>query len=562
MSNKNNTIAEFIPDTMDNWVKYTYGNYIIWLSGDNNKEIYNYLIKKLLIKEKVNLNYINKIINNLDDHFGIIIISKKWILAAVDCARTIPIFWKRINNLIILSPQARNIANKYQSKVDENQLIAFQMSGYTIDDGTLWQGINNINPGYYLFYNIENNLYLKKYYFYEPWKLKNKSYDKLKEELKIKIKEVLERLIKKANGRTIAIPLSAGLDSRLVASGLKDLNYINVKCYSYGLKNNYESRASQIIAKKLGYDWTFVEINQKNTKEYFSSLEYKKFISKSVDGCATTTIQGLYALDILLKKRFLQKNDLIVNGNSGDFITGGHIPRMKDMQKKIININSFLNIITEEHFNKHYALWNSLKSESNKKVIKNLLLKQIKKNSYNTSSNFMIEGILEFLEYENRQAKFVNNSQRLFEAYGFNWNLPLWDKSFMTFWSGVPLKYKLNQKLYKETLSELNMGEVWGENYYYKYFVSPYWMTILRFLIKPFFLFLGKNKWHQFEKKYLSYWMDNICGESIFPYLDIIKNKNGARHYISWFTIIAENMNLGKNWQNIDIDTDYGKRNK
>ena len=131
----------------------------------------------------------------------------------------------------------------FQSKVDDNQLIAFQMSGYTIDDGTLWQGINNINPGYYLFYN-SNNLYLKKYYFYEPWKFKTQSYDKFKEELKIKIKEVLEKLVKKANGRTIAIPLSAGLDSRLVASGLKDLNYVNVKCYSYGLKNNYESRAS------------------------------------------------------------------------------------------------------------------------------------------------------------------------------------------------------------------------------------------------------------------------------------------------------------------------------
>ena len=92
MSNKNNIIAEFIPDTLDNWIKYTYGNYVIWLSGDNNKEIYNYLVKKLLVKEKVNLNYMNKIINTLDDHFGIIIISKKWILAAVDCARTIPIF--------------------------------------------------------------------------------------------------------------------------------------------------------------------------------------------------------------------------------------------------------------------------------------------------------------------------------------------------------------------------------------------------------------------------------------------------------------------------------------
>ena len=62
MSNKNNTIAEFIPDTMDNWVKYTYGNYIIWLSGDNNKEIYNYLIKKygdfILLKPALKINTI------------------------------------------------------------------------------------------------------------------------------------------------------------------------------------------------------------------------------------------------------------------------------------------------------------------------------------------------------------------------------------------------------------------------------------------------------------------------------------------------------------------------
>ena len=130
----------------------------------------------------------------------------------------------------------------------------------------------------------------------------------------------------------------------------------------------------------------------------------------------------------------------------------------------------------------------------------------------------------------------------------------------MEFWSNVPLKYKNNQKLYKDALNELNMGGVWGKNYDFKYFISPMWVRIIRFICKAFFVFLGKKRWHKFEKKYLEYWTDNICGESIFSYRDIIKNKNGARHYISWFTIIAENMNLGKNWQNIDLD--YGKRNK
>ena len=545
--------AKFIPDSLGQWVLYKKNKYSIWISGNNTEEKFNYFKDKLASNKKFDKNYIKEIIKNIDDHFGIVIITNNWSLAAVDCARTIPIFWKKTENSITFSPQARKIASIYKSKIDKNQLLAFQMSGYTIDEGTLWQDIKNINPGYFLFFHSPNELYLEKYFFYQPWIINARSYDVLKIELKTKIKNLLKNLIIKAKGRTIAIPLSAGLDSRLVASGLKELNFNNVKCYSYGLKNNFESKASQIIARKLGYKWTFVEINQNKAKKYYKSSDYKTFINNTVDGCATTTIQGLYAIDVLLKNNFLNKNDIIVNGNSGDFISGGHIPHMQNFNIKEENVDLLYNEVTEMQFNKHYALWNSLISENNKKIIKDLLNKQIKKNTYYFNKGFMLQGISEFLEYENRQSKFVNNSQRLFEAYGLKWHLPLWDKAFIEFWSGVPLKYKMNQKLYKETLLELNMGKVWKKNYDYKYFVTPNWIRLLRFFIKPLFLFIGKNKWHQFEKRYLGYWMDNICGESIFSYLDIIKNKNGARHYISWFTIIAESKNLKRNWQNKDI---------
>ena len=545
--------AKFIPDSLGQWVLYKKDKYSIWISGNNTEEKFNYLKEKLAFDKKIDKNYIKEIIKNIDDHFGIVILANNWSLAAVDCARTIPIFWKKTENSITFSPQARKIASIYKSKIDKNQLLAFQMSGYTIDEGTLWQDIKNINPGYFLLFHSPNELYLEKYFFYQPWIINARSYDVLKIELKTKIKNLLKNLIIKAKGRTIAIPLSAGLDSRLVASGLKELNFNNVKCYSYGLKNNFESKASQIIARKLGYKWTFVEINQNKAKKYYKSSDYKTFINNTVDGCATTTIQGLYAIDVLLKNNFLNKNDIIVNGNSGDFISGGHIPHMQNFNIKEENVDLLYNEVTEMQFNKHYALWNSLISENNKKIIKDLLNKQIKKNTYYFNKGFMLQGISEFLEYENRQSKFVNNSQRLFEAYGLKWHLPLWDKAFIEFWSGVPLKYKMNQKLYKETLLELNMGKVWKKNYDYKYFVTPNWIRLLRFFIKPLFLFIGKNKWHQFEKRYLGYWMDNICGESIFSYLDIIKNKNGARHYISWFTIIAESKNLKRNWQNKDI---------
>ena len=168
----------------------------------------------------------------------------------------------------------------------------------------------------------------------------------------------------------------------------------------------------------------------------------------------------------------------------------------------------------------------------------------------------MPQGIAEFLEYENRQSKFVTNCQRIYEFYNLKWLLPLWDKSFINFWSSVPLNFKQNQKLYKDTLNELNMGNVWGKNFEFKNFVTPNWIRVLRFIFKCYFLFLGKNKWHRFEKRYLDYWTDNICGQSILPYNKVIKNRNGARHYVSWHTICSENIILDSNWQNIKINDD------
>ena len=303
------------------------------------------------------------------------------------------------------------------------------MSGYTINEGTLWNNINNLNPGNFIFIKSQNNFYIKKHFVYDPLHISTRSYNDLKKQLKYEISRVLKNIIVKANGRTIAIPLSAGLDSRLIASGLKHLNYNNVKCFSYGLKNNFESNGSKIIAKKLGYKWNFVEINQNNAKNFSLSPTYNKFISNTLDGCATASIQGLYAIDILLKNKYLDKEDIIVNGNSGDFISGGHIPKILLTWKNSKDINLLFDEIFEAHFYKHYALWDSLLSTENKKIIKKQLLIQIEKNLYNINSNFMPQGVVEFLEYENRQTKFVANCQRIYEFYNLI-DFENWKKKF------------------------------------------------------------------------------------------------------------------------------------
>ena len=40
--------------------------------------------------------------------------------------------------------------------------------------------------------------------------------------------------------------------------------------------------------------------------------------------CENFTIQGLCVIDKLLESGYISKKDIIINGNSGDFISGGH----------------------------------------------------------------------------------------------------------------------------------------------------------------------------------------------------------------------------------------------
>lgn len=544
MNKNKKLIFNFVPGNLGQWIKFESNNFTVWIASINKKDKF----KKIegYLKYKLDRIVINKIIKILGNQFGIIIYNYSWIFAATDCCRSYPIFWRLNKKKITLSPQANLIQEEYD-EINYDQLQAYRMSGYTIDDSTLWKKISNLKSGSYLFFTKKNlKLVLKQYFLYEPWNFKNKKISIYENLLKKEINKLLLNIIKDAKGRMIIIPLSAGLDSRLIVSGLRKHNYKRVKCYSYGQKNNFEGLAAKKIAKKLNYDWKFVEINYATARNFYNSNEFKKYLSYTNDGISVPTIHSLYAVSYLLKNKFIKKNDIIINGNSGDFISGGHIPNAQIHSKKDTHkLSSLFNSVFEAHFLKHYSLWQYLVNEKNKKIIKNTLYKQLK-SSIKNKKNITAHGILELLEYENRQAKYVVNCQRLYDYNKIDWLLPLWNISFVKFWKSVPIEYKLNQMLYKKVLYELNLGNVWTKEYNILPYITPKWVKVSRLLMKIIFFLFGKKKWHAFERRYILYWTDIVYGLCIHSYMNIIKNKNGFRHAVSWLALITEKLSLGK----------------
>jgi asparagine synthetase B (glutamine-hydrolysing) len=56
--------------------------------------------------------------------------------------------------------------------------------------------------------------------------------------------------------------------------------------------------------------------------------------------------------------------------------------------------------------------------------------------------------VFERWDLQERQAKFICNSVRAYEAFGHDWRLPLFDHELMDFWARVPLDLRFGRKLY------------------------------------------------------------------------------------------------------------------
>jgi len=513
---------------------------ILWIKGI----VYNFTDLEIIKELNFNNNSkrLNSFINKIDGHFAFIFKDKYKIISVVDRVGSIPLFYLFNKSKYYITPFPSLIKKDFEKKLINYQVLSLSMSGYTIGEESIYQNFKSIKGGFYTLFNLKYKKLQKiSYNLYEAWKIDNKSsYKYLKKNLNKLNLKIIKKLYQFSliNKKKIAIPLSAGYDSRFIVSCLKELGAKNVFCYSYGLKDNYEAKAAKKIANKLGYEWYFVELNNLKIFNSYRSKNFSNFSKISDTFCSSADFMEFYVIEELHKKRLL-KNCIIVNGNSGDFISGAHIPEYfnkgNDSQK-------IINSLTNAFINKHFKLWNSLATKNNNKIIYNLLIDEIKNlKIYKKINKNNSHSIFEFLEFYNRQSKHVCSRQRIYEYFNYQWALPLWDKDYIDFWKKIRRKFKFKQKLYEDVLIEENYANVWSgkkwKNLKSNIIIVP---KIFRYFIRPlaklFFVFIGRSAWHKFETRYILYFTDFVSSMGITKYQKIINDNRGFRNSLSFHT--------------------------
>ena len=514
------------------WHKIEKNDLTLWFKGylhnSNVESVYSQAVY-YLSTNNFDINILSKWSKSLNGHFALIIITADSIFAAVDKVNTTPLFYCLNKDVFFISNKASLIKDRISGnhhKINHQASLEIAMSGYTIGRKTIYDDLFQLTAGECLFFE-KGSLNRVFYYTYSPWKVKDRSERELIKDLNSILNATMSELVDSIQGKQVVIPLSAGNDSRLIASGLKHFGVDNVLCFSYGIKGNFESKMASLIAHKLGYDWKHIDINVRNKKKFFKSKKYKAYIDNYDSYSSIPAVQDIVEICHLKQENLISKDAIIINGSGGDYISGGHLFQM-----------SALGVDTWEQFLiKHYSLWSALKTDTNSSLIIKQLEEIIEERNFSSLlNNNDLPFLFEALEYLGRQSMYVVNQQEAYDFNNFDWRLPLWSDNFLSFWETVPFEYKIRQKLYSKVLYENNWGGVWQGMPINDKKIHPNWIRILRFVSKICLSPLGKENWHSFEKKIFQYWMDLTRNSVITPYHKVLLDNNGQKNTFSWIS--------------------------
>ena len=119
--------------------------------------------------------------------------------------------------------------------IDEISNLEFNMAGFVTGRNILYKSLYQLQTGEIILHEkTSRRVRMERYYRFFSDRLRKGKEDDLIEELDAITNKIFSRVIREANGGEIWVPLSGGLDSRLVLCKLKQLGYRDVYAFSYG----------------------------------------------------------------------------------------------------------------------------------------------------------------------------------------------------------------------------------------------------------------------------------------------------------------------------------------
>lgn len=365
--------------------------------------------------------------------FAFVIETKNSVFLLSDYIRSFPIFYSMQNQEISISEKLNYFLGGSINSLNVSNLIT---SGYVFGNETIYQNVKSIQPAEFLLFDKKNETVNSSRYFkFVPSQnttfLSVESFvDKYTKTMEL----ILKRIILSAPiCNNWIVPLSGGHDSRQIVNTLVRLGVTNVICFTYGKVNNHQAVLSQKVAQAVGYEWYFVEYSEEKWFELHRNGLIDDYLDYSYQGNSIPHFQDFLAIYELTSKGIITKDDIVLPGHALDMISGSHF---NDVDLECNDQSSAVERTLLKHSKcKDLSL---IKSSTNFRTLSKIY----------DEINISPVQFQEYINWQERQAKFIVNSCRIYEFFDLEFRLPFWEREIIDLFLSLPSEQRVRRKFY------------------------------------------------------------------------------------------------------------------
>lgn len=398
--------------------------------------------------ESTPVNDIHQLLSKLNGFYAVITERGETTIAATDRIRSIPLFYATEADRTFVSDDANWILSQLADpQPDPIAETEFLLLGLVTGSDTRYSALKQVQAAELVRFTGAR-VTTGRYFRFNHTDTFGAEVA-LQDEFEDALVGAFDRLTTVAAGRQIAVSLSAGVDSRLVVCMLQLVGYDNVVTFSYGRRENHESRLSERVATELGLPWFFVEYTPEQWREWYADSELREYLHETHNLCVEPDIAAWPAIRALLRDGIIAPDALVVTGD-GIMTTG----QMLANETHDLGTGAFLSedAIAGKLVDSQYQLWSW-----DDPVLFDRLAERMRGRLGKLETDPLgtpAAHIFEEWHWQEVQAK-LNTGAAEFAHFGLDWWFPLFDAEVMAFWRRLPLEARLNKAIHTAFVEQL-----------------------------------------------------------------------------------------------------------
>jgi asparagine synthase (glutamine-hydrolysing) len=382
-------------------------------------------------------------LSGLHGSFAVVQAGEHEVRLATDVTRSIPLFYGFAEGAILVSDDAYRVARRLEGELDEVAAAEFMLLGYTVGSRTLHQALRHVQAAEIVLLR-EGSATCRRYFPDSPAPPAPTDLAAAAIGIAERTEAAVERVLQATRGRRLVVPLSGGLDSRLLAWWLREKRAPEVVCYTYGRPSSFEVRASREVAERLGFAWHFVPFS---AASWYATAQSEAFDTYREFASQLSVIeheQDWPAIASLLESGVIDRDAVVLPGLSPTHV----VPSVADASPPI-----------DALFERHYRLWrkHGLHREE-QEALKGRLREAL---GGAISEGRDGEALEDRFLWQERQSKLIVGSVRVYDFFEMAWALPLWDRELASFWLSLPAAWRKERRVYRLAAKQL-LGDLFA----------------------------------------------------------------------------------------------------